>query len=499
MSWLAQVRHLMLKDVRQWWWTLAAYASIAALGLVYTIGGPIGTNFFVTAMVFLTILGVLLCAMLVQADSPTRSNAFWASRPLYPSAVMTTKLALTALAVIGIPVVAEIAALGSLGTARGDLAMIVGHSVGVYALWLVAAIVVAALTQDLRSFVTAGVVVAVAFLLIVDALPDQLTPPLDRLWLHRSLGVVGVVGALALVARVYRRRVTGKGSWLWGFVAIACTMLFLTGSPPATHTVVPAAALPVHVSVDTAVLRNLGEARLTMSVDSGDPRVRLRFVADTLYIRLRDGSRIYLNARLGTVRLQDPPLPVPNLTRWLSDATALTQGLPRSSTATVQLDDDDRSRLALGGQAIEIAGHVDVTEPRLIGAIPLAAGAAWTGDGTRVRLAKVATDAAAATVTLSSMSVASRSADWNYAVWNDARHEAMVFGSTSWGGSTGWLLVPGASITTASSQMQASVRRGGTTDGMLPSSWFAGARLAIFEWIPRGTFTTRATIRLAEH
>jgi len=502
MSWFAQVRHVMMKDVRQSWWPLAGYTIVAALGTLYIVLGPVASDLYVSAMVMSTMLGVVLCALLLQADSPTRSNAFWASRPFHPSAIIATKLALTAFAVIGIPAVGEIIGLLSLRTPHGALASIVGGSAGVYAIWLLAAILLAALTDDLRSFVTAAVIIAVVLLLIMAMLPDSVTGPLDRNWVSHALATVGGIGALSIVALVYRRRTVRRTVWLGGFVAIACLMLSLVGTGSDSRIVDRFGSMPVHISVDTATLRNLGELRLTVRVDSPLRSLRLRFSIDTLDIRLADGSRIYLHPTSPAASVQDPALPLPNLARWLGDTAALTEGFPRNSIVPVQLGDDDRSRLSAGVQAVEAVGHIDASEPRLVTTIPLTQGATWTGNGTRFRITNVATHTLATDVTLNTLGISPRAGDWsgyNYVAWNETRREAMMFGKLSSGSSSGWVLVPGSTLLTTTAQMQAAARRGQTFDLSVNDAWFSGARLAVFEWVPRGRFATRAVVAVAQH
>ena len=96
MSWLTQVWHVVKKDVRQFRWLLVvqvlatAMAVTAVVGPSSHMGGSGFPRVFPTSLdwyLVLVGLAVLISAVVVQADSPSRSDAFWASRPLHPLAV----------------------------------------------------------------------------------------------------------------------------------------------------------------------------------------------------------------------------------------------------------------------------------------------------------------------------------------------------------------------------------------------------------------------------
>src|SRR5512147_711408 len=100
---MAQVRHVLAKDLRQLWWPVFAYAALIGLATVHSLTWPAMTkDIFDRLTVFVVMIGMVVVAQFVQADSPRRVDASWASRPLAPWAVMVEKLVAAALIVLAL-------------------------------------------------------------------------------------------------------------------------------------------------------------------------------------------------------------------------------------------------------------------------------------------------------------------------------------------------------------------------------------------------------------
>jgi hypothetical protein len=95
MNWHSQVLHVAVKDVRMGWWMILLFAVVVAAATAAAVERPVA---FADVGFPWTLLGhvlaVVLCAVFVQADSPSRSDAFWVTRPLYPSAVLAARQSL---------------------------------------------------------------------------------------------------------------------------------------------------------------------------------------------------------------------------------------------------------------------------------------------------------------------------------------------------------------------------------------------------------------------
>ena len=170
MSWLTQVWHVAKKDVRQFRWLLAlqvlatVMAVPAVVGSGSHIGGPGFSSTFPSLDWYMVLAGlaVLISAVVVQADSPSRSDAFWASRPLNPLAVLMAKGATLGVFLLAIPLVAEAMLLLRHAVSPSEMVPMLAESLISQAGIVVAAATVAALTANLSAFFMVGLGAGVA-------------------------------------------------------------------------------------------------------------------------------------------------------------------------------------------------------------------------------------------------------------------------------------------------------------------------------------------------
>src|ERR1700759_4449556 len=166
------------------------------------------------------LFGLILAATATQSDSPTQSNAFWASRPFYPTAMLSAKLLYCAVAVIGIPLVAQMIGLAVYHVPPGQSVEILFQSSAIYGLLLLGALVVASLTPDLRGFIAGMLAIAVG--LIVSALlPSLFGDSLFSIPLTPRLAPVAAVAiGLGLLIWLYRRRDVSRVAWIGAVVTV---------------------------------------------------------------------------------------------------------------------------------------------------------------------------------------------------------------------------------------------------------------------------------------
>ena len=153
MTWAAEVAHIMRKDVRELRWVVAGYLFVLAIATMSALGW-FGTQHSFDGLMFLVvIMGMFLLASLVQADSPTRPDAFWATHPHRASAVMFAKLASAIVVVVAPALAGQYAAIAVLAVDGSTAARILAVTAVVYGAWLILTLVIAAITPDIRSFV----------------------------------------------------------------------------------------------------------------------------------------------------------------------------------------------------------------------------------------------------------------------------------------------------------------------------------------------------------
>ena len=149
MTWIAQLGHVVAKDVRQARWILLVYGLVVIGVTISSLHAMEATRLPASAFAAVIVLfGMVIVAWLVQDDSPFRADAFWASRPFYPSAVLGAKGLIAIVFIVGVPAIGQGIALASNNVGGRFIAPMVLESVEIYALWLLAAMVTAA-----RSFV----------------------------------------------------------------------------------------------------------------------------------------------------------------------------------------------------------------------------------------------------------------------------------------------------------------------------------------------------------
>ena len=160
MNWLAQVWHIAKKDVLQLRWLLGVQvlatgmALAAAVSPSFHLGEPIftSTDSGVVLPMAILFLGILISVLVVQTDSPSRSDAFWASRPLHPLAVLTAKGATLGVFLLGLPLAAQAVVLWQHAVPPAEMLPMLGASLIFAGGLVVGAAALAALTADLSAF-----------------------------------------------------------------------------------------------------------------------------------------------------------------------------------------------------------------------------------------------------------------------------------------------------------------------------------------------------------
>ena len=505
MTWLGQIGHVARKDVRQYWWLILLYlAIVAAVTAIARSDAPV-TSLLVTLDAFIVVaFGMATAATLVQSDSPSRSNAFWATRPLDPGAVFAAKLVLITLGVVGISVLGEIVGLQTLGLRAAEVGSLVMRSIGLYAIWLVAAITVAALTPDFRAFAITLLVVVVAFLALAQTL---FADPYGVLHVSASVPAVGVLIALGALAYRYQRRDAPRTAWGMAGAGIFSAFVFLLAPPQRVSGRRAATPEPAPITLSgTGGVVDHDQLVLHLRPADGDSLHSYTFFCDTLIAHLRDGSALTLQPRFGTTYLQRAKLPAVGAVRWRPESRFRAIGL-----ASYGLNDEERAALAPGVVAIELAGRVNEYVPEVAAAIPLRIGYSLARNGVRLRIGKILYPPDSFSIELTRTANANAQSfplmgndlpdpfTWggetpNFALVNRVRGEGVALSSRSNEISNGWVVLPGAPIQQSKARlvpMPVSFPRDTIPRGR---AWYSNAQLYVFHWTPGGTYRVHAHI-----
>lgn len=500
MTWLSQVGHVARKDVRQFWWLVIVY--IALVGVVTATAGadePPASLIVALDGFIVVAFGMAMAATLVQSDSPSRSNAFWITRPLAPSAVFAAKLVLSALGVIGIGVAGEIIGLEALGLQGHLIGPLVLRSIALYSTWLLAAITIAALTPDFRSFVITILVTVFAFLLLAQTFFEA------GLHLSTTVSAAGALLALGAVSYRYGRRDMTRAIWGLAGVGVFASLTVVVASPDRTlaDSQDPRDSAQISLSGSAAVARR-DALSLDLRVANGDSLHAYTFICDTLIVHLSDGSTKSLVPRWGVINLQTASLPRLGVVRWHSPGSRAV------SKVAYALDDDEQIALARGVSSVELAGRVNSYAPDFTAALPLRPGQQAVRDGTRFRISKIEYPPDSMSVELMTVSVTGpKSAPLPLLdlqdpfMWADAPRfvlvnrrlaEGLLLQSKSNSVSNGWVVLPGAPLEQRTTRL-VPIRHLDQLD-TIPSnrSWYSDAELYLFRWRARGTYRVHARL-----
>lgn len=518
MRWIAQVGHVARKDVRQVGWMLLLYAATVAVstgGIVTgkTFGPYSSTpnsielgmpdSFTVIVPALLSLIAILSVATLVQLDSPTRPNAFWSTRPLSPSAVLTSKLIVAGGGILGLAIVGVTIALRSIHTDASTISGIILSATLSSFDWILAVLVLGALTRDIRGFIV-GLTTTILGLLLLTWILDGQSIMLDT-WISNILTIAPNAVGLWFVIRLYRTHERGRATWIAGFV-IAFTLIFVSFFGPPVSSDVPmlnqratlqvAPVMPNHSKPGTHLPVRL---RIAQVADSE----RLDFTPDSVVWKGAAGKESPVNRGTFATSVVAGALPwIGHTVRWLNVDTT-TLAWPSSLTVEPRQADPQ----SIGGKinSVSIGGVVTVSTSHVIANLPLKYNASFVKNGRRLVIygnEGVAHDSAEARVLIQLTSVRRRGRipqpeshlndldNLQFALVNDERREAVVIDAPTEGSiSSGPVVLPQISMLTTFKAFSTGASFF-SRPVSLDDGWYKGARLVVVEWTVIGRYRT---------
>jgi hypothetical protein len=317
------------------------------------------------------------------------------------------------------------------------------------------------------------------------------------------LTLAGVVGGVAVLAFLYRRRdVYGRVRVATMLAAAFAALATFGGVAPRptekTAPIHPVIRLAFVDSENRTTNRDL-QARLT--VDNAPPAAQITFTADSIELHLRDGSVVRTSGGFQSMTVHAAALPLDSGWRWLNSASS-TRLFDSQGTVRFNLVLNDQARRALlrGVTDVALIGVVAVTEPYRRATMPLIAGRERTSSGMRVRIDGVNTSIDDAGVDVESVRA---DRDDNplialgtivgpgYAIVNNAAREGMVLTTMHSQGGSGWIVLPGQTIREQSVQLQTNPSGARSSAVARDEAWYRGAELVIFGWRSTDSYTAR--------
>lgn len=512
MRWNAQVWHVLAKDLRESWKLGVLYVVTVVVALARSLGWVRvggGVNF---VPLLVGIVGALLAASVVQSDSPTRANAFWASHPFSPSAVAAAKLT-TALLIVLLGTTGQLVAIQPFRVHGAELARAVLWPACFFAALLTGAMVLAAVTADLRSWLLSVIALPVAMVLFTIMLDHLTLPGIAREAILAALGL----GALAVFAWLYRSRDERRRSRVAAFGVVALAMVVTGADSPEPAPLAPATANApaVPLSIERWTIGEHEPLELALDLKVGGLALDERHVLSNpkMTVQLRDGRTLRLAAKgnMLVIRTMRDSATFLELGSGGDGTLPRMQGItyrlvPPPTTHRVQLSatltPDQRREVDGGIAGIALDGTVLVFQAHVLSTMPLVAGSTLADHGRRLRIEKWATEFGSPQLVLHSSSLGTeRPTDGAFRLMHGdevvlvspMRHEAMTLHRTHSSGTLDGLVLPTSPLTSQTSRYSAPYE---TSSSKLPDvDWYRGARLAMVRQEIRGSYPVRMELK----
>ncbi|HEY2164053.1 MAG TPA: hypothetical protein VGH04_08690 [Gemmatimonadaceae bacterium] len=513
MNAIAQMLHVARKDLRESRWPFIVYVVAVAVAAARVTDWWSASRVLEMAMFLVVISGVVLVAILIQSDSPIRADAFWATRPLAPTAVLLAKILLVVVIVVGLPVAAQAFAVSSFDIHGMALLRRLATATSAYARWLLIALALASLTKDLKSLIVMFVCIPVALGIASDVWTSAVS---DRVVFDASsksglisfdqlVVWVGAVGCVALPFWLYARRDRGWRSLAAGTVAAACGLMGVLDTPSIPPTQpedrsVRGDAIAISLSPGQSI--NPNGIQLQVRATSAPAGQRLTFNPDRAELDLADGTKMQINTGFSSIELGSIRPPSLANSVWLTpDRDSAFASL---KSIIVRPDFQQQQRLAKGIKKITIYGRISASAPQAVGNLRLAPGARLAVPGRRVSIRQWVqsgqTEITVNSIELPLSADASRQFESgsrvvSYALVNDARHEAIPLTVRGTSGGSSWLVLPGDEVLTREFTLDTRDAYVGQSAGV-DARWYDGARLWLVDWVPVGRYPVSAELTL---
>ena len=473
--------------------SIAGYA--AAVGVAAAtpfLPVPYGISTLLVLVVGL--LGLVVTAIVMQADSAFRADAYWATLPFHRAAVAAAKFTAVIAGVIGIGLVGQLIALLAYDLPAARLADALLASALTYGAWIATGAVIATVTRDLRSFLVAQVILIVGYQLaatfiVMGILGGDL--PAFSILAQRSAGIAGLLVAAGLIARVYRTRRRAAVVWLavpllfgvpWG-VGFAIDRSAAPAPDVQPPRAAATAAMPVP-SVRVLSSPALEDMDIVLQLP-GSFQHAYAVTSLKAAVRLPDGSTSTRSLSLSAVLLKSAG---DIRVERGDDVTAASEAQNMAVHVRASFDAEQREAVRNGTARVTVSGRMLALAPRAIGSLPLRVGASISRNGFRWRIDRMNTRGSAIELRFAESTVVRE--DWSpsfdsmrriprYLLVNDARSEVVALDRGGGGGSGVGLVLPGPELSIGTVALRAAVPGEGESDR---TDWLAGARLVIIDW-----------------
>ena len=507
MSALVELWHIMKKDARYTRWLLIGYALLVIAATAGAVSAEeLADGRLQWAGGLLLVMGPITAAILIQADSPTRPDAFWASHPFRRSGMLGAKLVMVIGFLLVLPLLGQLFGLIAFGIPASEQWSIMALSAIIYGLVLLITILLAALTWDLKSFVLGVLALLIAALVIA-----VIGTNVEWAWWRQSAlqgaaVILGLLGVGTLFILLYLRRGLRRARAAGG-AALALLLLgslsptMMNPSLVAEKDAGPLPAGKVGITIelrDTAEIAPDGRFGIRLLLTGADSGQRFRLDRSRARFFLRDGTTLEMPLwDFGPTTLQIGRLVLPGVPS-VQGNNAFSGPF---TTMGQQVSGEQRSALMRGIDSVRVTVVLTRLEPTIFTLLPLREGAGAVRDGQSVTLTTLKLGAFDDLMELDTRTVGSASgqAGWmnpttglSAFLVNEQRGEGVFLPHSATNSSPGLLVLPGASVHQGWIRYQAPHSRSGDryeTD----AGWLDGAKLMLLRWVDGPSYQVSAT------
>lgn len=377
---IAQVGHILRKDLREHRVRVALFVVLVLVALARAMGAPlpVAQNALSILVLF---AGIAIVAAPVESDPPADVRSFWPARPVSPSAMFAAKVGFAMLLVL-VAGLAQAMALWSLDLRLAEAMVYLTGPLQLFGLLLVATLVVAGASGDARArlLLVFALLLGLLFALGKMSKADPVSPMVKE----ASIALVALLMLGALFASYRTRR--------GGFVPVvtAFVILVLGGAAMVVRTT-PVVVPPVGPDVPRPVIRMevppgtpavyRGHLRVRLSAAQAPAGWQYSLQAPLVVVTLGSGRVLQIRADQNFMNLGgDPgPMPLPSATSAMRDPGEPTGwrevSIPLSPEARTAEGDTIRQ--------VRLSGTVLVTQLRVVDTIPLGEGLSRARNGIR--------------------------------------------------------------------------------------------------------------------
>jgi len=388
MNWTRQIVHVAARDVRRSRVGIAAYVLVVAATALASL-----TTDMPGLVLLVLLAGVLYTADLILADSPYRSDAFWASRPLYGTAVFAAKVVIVFGVVVGVAIAAHAASLVvAYGAVPPGLFQQLLSAALSAAVTMFGASVYAAVTPNLRTFF---IVLLLAYALNSWILLRLFGPGYTG-GTRAGIEAVWLLLLLAAVAWIYRTRNRTHGIVLAIGLALASfgiAAVQQSVAVPYERAETERGAVVRIVEVPTAAgVPN--EFHIAVQLHNYNPSHLYTLTEPHARLHHADGRVERVVVPHTSVRLNDPAPVVDGTERIDPGARPLARAGEQSSQVRntlirLELSSEQEKSVRSGSAGIVLYGRLEITAPEVVTRLTLKAGQTVRADGLRMEIASV--------------------------------------------------------------------------------------------------------------